>query len=233
MKTAVISDIHGNLEALETAFQTIEAMGVERVFCLGDTVGYGAYPDECLTLVRERCSHVVLGNHDSGAIGGMPLNEFTRYGEAALRWTRKHLSEHNIQFLFSLPLIQVVDNITLVHSSPVHPEIWSYVFAWKDVELCFREFTTDWCVIGHTHIPSIVSESGTINLCRDGQRHLVNVGSIGQPRDGDLRASFAVIGSATRTAQIVRVPYNVEKTADAILQAKLPEYLAQRLYIGI
>jgi diadenosine tetraphosphatase ApaH/serine/threonine PP2A family protein phosphatase len=233
MRAAIISDIHGNIEALETVFLAIDSIGVDRIFCLGDIVGYGSHPNECVALVRERCSDVVLGNHDSGAIGRMPLTKFTRYGERALRWVRKHLSKQNVEFLSSLPLIQVVEGVTLVHSSPVHPEFWSYVFAWRDAELCFREFQSPWCFIGHTHIPSIVSEKGTINSCRDGERHLVNVGSVGQSRDGNTRASFAVLDSTVGTAEIIRVQYDVKKSADAIMQAGLPDYLAQRLFLGI
>jgi diadenosine tetraphosphatase ApaH/serine/threonine PP2A family protein phosphatase len=233
MKSAVISDIHSNLEALETVLRAIDSLGADQIFCLGDIVGYGAHPNECLSIIQERCSVVVLGNHDSGVIGNTPLTNFTRYGESALRWTRKHISKRNLEFLRSLPLIHVVDGITLVHSSPVRPESWEYVFSWQDAELCFGQFHTTLCCIGHTHIPSIVSEDGLINAYADNKRHLINVGSVGQSRDGNPRSSFAILDSVAGTAEIVRVGYDVEKSAEAILQSRLPDYLAQRLFVGM
>jgi diadenosine tetraphosphatase ApaH/serine/threonine PP2A family protein phosphatase len=233
MRTAVISDIHANLEALRAVLRTIDTLGADRIVCLGDIVGYGPEPNDCLDLVQERCSAVILGNHDSGVLGDTPLDQFNEFGRAAIRWTRRRITKRNLEYLRSLPLIHSGDDATYVHASPLQPSSWRYVFAWPDARRCFQAFSTQFCFIGHTHIPVVVGENGTVNVFQDHQRYLVNVGSVGQARDGNPKASFGLLDTGKSNLEIVRVPYSIEVTAEAILQARLPDYLAQRLFLGI
>jgi predicted phosphodiesterase len=233
MRVAVISDIHANLPALEKVFAVIDQIGVDRVLCLGDIVGYGSSPNECIELVRHRCSAVVRGNHDSGAIEELPLDHFNTYGEIAMRWTRKNLLPSNAEYLRSLPLMHVVDSISIVHAAPLHPASWRYIFAWPDAEKCFDAFGTPYCFIGHTHVPVVVGENGSVNQFKIGGRFLINVGSVGQARDGVPRASFGLLDTDRGTYDLVRIEYDIEAAARGILQAHLPDYLAQRLFLGI
>jgi predicted phosphodiesterase len=233
MRTAIISDIHANLAALERVLETAETLGVDQIHCLGDIVGYGPFPNECVELVRTHCTLVVKGNHDSGATGETPMDHFNDYGKNAIRWTRKHLSPANVEYLRSLPLIETQDATTLVHSSPVQPEEWQYVVTWADAHDCFTAFPTPLCFIGHTHVPVLVSDDGQINVYRPGHRHLMNVGSVGQPRDANPRASFGLHDPDRQQLEIIRITYDVEVTAKAILEARMPDYLAQRLFVGI
>ncbi len=233
MRVAVISDIHANLPALEKVLTVIDQIGVDRILCLGDIVGYGAFPNECVALVRERCTAVVRGNHDSGAIDELPLDHFNTYGEIAMRWTRKHLSRENAAWIRSLQLMHVEDSVTIAHAAPLHPGAWRYIFAWPDAQKCFAAFGTQYCFIGHTHVPVVVGENGSVNQFKAGERFLINVGSVGQARDGIPRASFGLLDTLRATYDTVRIEYDIEAAARAILQARLPDYLAQRLFLGI
>jgi diadenosine tetraphosphatase ApaH/serine/threonine PP2A family protein phosphatase len=233
MRIAIISDIHSNFEALASAISQIDALYVDEIFCLGDIIGYGPYPNECMNLVRERCTAVVKGNHDSGLTGETPLAHFNQYGRSAITWTQKQISGDNLKYLKELPLVSVQDDVTLVHASPLKPEMWTYVIAWPDAQECFKAFETSLCFIGHTHVPVIVGEDSSINSFRKGSRYLINVGSIGQPRDGNPYASFGLLDTEKWIYENIRVAYDVEKTADAISRAKLPEFLGKRLFLGI
>lgn len=233
MRIAVISDIHSNLPALQRTFEVIDQLSVDRIYCLGDIVGYGPAPNECVTLVRERCSAVVKGNHDCGAIGEVPIDHFNTHGQSAIRWTRKHLTRKNAEYLASLPLLHIDGECTLAHSSPLNPEDWRYIFSWPDAERSFSAFSTRVCFIGHTHIPVVVGEDGSVNMFRKGQRFLINVGSIGQARDGNPGATFGLLDTDKGSYEALRLTYDIEATASAILEARLPDYLAHRLFLGV
>lgn len=233
MRVAVISDIHSNLEALTRSLERIDEIGVDQIVCLGDIVGYGPFPNECVSLVRERCAATVQGNHDSGVVGTTSIDNFTRFGQSAIRWTQSVLSQENVEFLRSLPLIQTFADFTLVHASPRRPKEWDYVFSWHDAQRCFENFTTTLCFFGHTHIPIVVSEDGVFHCYSPEKRHLINVGSIGQARDNVPHCSFGILDTSKGSYQNIRIPYNIEVTAKGIQEAKLPEYLAQRLFLGI
>jgi len=233
MRAAIISDIHSNLPALERTLEVIDEMHVDHVFCLGDIVGYGPSPNECIALVRERCTAVIKGNHDSGVLDETPLDHFNDYGESAIRWTRKHITSKNLEYLAGLPLLHVHEDLTLTHASPLRPDSWRYIFAWPDAQRCFGAFGTRFCFIGHTHIPVVVGEDGTVNIFAPGKRFLINVGSVGQTRDGNPRLSFGVVDTVEETYENVRVDYDIEAAAAAVLQARLPDYLAHRLFLGI
>lgn len=233
MRVAIISDIHANLPALESTLAYIEDTNVDAIHCLGDIVGYGPFPNECVDLVRARCKHVVKGNHDSGLAGETSIQDFNQYGRKAIEWTADVITPENLEYLRSLPYSVVENGYTLVHSSPVQPEEWTYVLSRQDAELSFDAFTTDLCFIGHTHVPLIVGEDLSVNKFRKGLRYLINVGSIGQPRDGNPQAAFGLLNTEGPNYELIRVPYDVERTAKAIDDAGLPAFLAHRLFQGM
>jgi diadenosine tetraphosphatase ApaH/serine/threonine PP2A family protein phosphatase len=233
MKIAVISDIHSNLEALTRVLASIELNEVKTIYCLGDLVGYGAYPNECIDLVRKKCAVVVQGNHDAGSLSALPLEHFNEFGRVAIRWTQKTLTAENLEYLHTLDASTTVSGITLAHASPHEPSSWQYVLSWRDAERSFKAFASKVCFIGHTHVPMVVGEDKKFDNLRAGVKHLVNVRSVGQPRDGNPRASYGLFDTRTWEYRNVRVDYDVDRAAQAILKERLPDFLAQRLYLGI
>lgn len=233
MRIAVISDIHGNLNALERVIERIHTDRADGIVCLGDVVGYGPFPNECVDIVRDSCPIVVRGNHDAGAIGLIPSTEFNTEGRAAIEWTQLQITSRSREFLQKLPTTFVSNGVTYAHASPKEPGWWHYVATWEDALEVFEHFNTPFCCIGHTHIPAIVAENGMLNLYQNGQRHLINAGSVGQPRDGNPHASYASVDTDRGIVRIIRVAYDVGSTANAIRHAGLPEFLARRLEHGI
>ena len=230
MRIAVISDIHGNLPALETVVAHADSLGVAAFWCLGDIVGYGPFPNECTALVRERCSIVLQGNHDSGLVGETNVQEFNRDGLRAILWSREVVTRENAEFLRKLPLKAVAEDVTLVHATPHDPGRWDYILTLHAAQDAFQAFTTDLCFVGHSHVAGIIPEKSLRGM--SGDRRIVNVGSVGQPRDGNPASAFALFNTDDRTVEIVRVKYDIQKTADAIRHAGLPEFLAKRLFQG-
>jgi predicted phosphodiesterase len=233
MRIAIISDVHGNLPALEAVLARLEELDADVIHCLGDIVGYGPFPNECVELVQARCTHVVKGNHDSGLLGETPIDDFNRYGQEAIRWTIKKITHSHLEYLRQLPSTAIENNLTLVHASPVDPEQWTYVMSRPQARDCFWAFATELCFIGHTHVPVIVGEDGIVNSFRKGIRHLINVGSVGQPRDGNPQSAFGFLDTAIPSYELVRVSYDVKRTVDAIDKAGLPNFLGHRLIQGI
>jgi diadenosine tetraphosphatase ApaH/serine/threonine PP2A family protein phosphatase len=184
-------------------------------------------------LIRSRCSLVVKGNHDSGVLGETPLEHFNAYGQAGIRWTREKISAENMEFLRLLPLLSEVDDMTLVHSSPVNPPEWTYVLTLEEARKAFSAFTTTHCFIGHTHLPVTIGEDLSLNVHRKGTRHIINVGSVGQPRDGNPASSFGLFDSKSTEYTLHRVPYDVKPVIKAIRGARLPAFLGKRLLRGI
>jgi diadenosine tetraphosphatase ApaH/serine/threonine PP2A family protein phosphatase len=239
MRIALLSDIHGNLPALHAVLARISTLSVDTIASLGDAVGYGPFPNECVALVRERCAVAVKGNHDAGVLGETPLEDFNRLGRDAIEWTAEVLTVENRAFLSALPLLDVLDVITLVHASPANPPAWTYIITMASAREAFTAFTTPVCCIGHTHVPVVIGEDFSVNVFRNPAepgkepcRFLINVGSVGQPRDGSPDACFGLLDTALWTYEAVRVPYDIEATASAIKAARLPEQLARRLFRG-
>jgi diadenosine tetraphosphatase ApaH/serine/threonine PP2A family protein phosphatase len=241
MKYALISDIHANLEALEACFRVIDAEGVDVVACLGDIVGYGASPNECIELVRERADFVVIGNHDAAVAGTTETEYFNPDARSAVLWTRDALSPENLAFLRQLPYTAEMDGTLLVHASPSAPREWLYVFNVRDAAAEFAAFQQRICFFGHTHFPGFFLQSGGAlsvkppprATLRDGDRALINVGSVGQPRDGDPRSGFAFYDDRTGVAEIRRVFYDIERVRGRILDTPLPKSAAERLVWGM
>ncbi|HEY3064603.1 MAG TPA: metallophosphoesterase family protein [Methylomirabilota bacterium] len=240
MRYAVLSDVHGNLEALEAVLADAAAHA-DAVVCLGDVVGYGADPIPCVERLAERAQAVVAGNHEHGVTGQMSLAWFNQYARAAAEWTREQLDDDHRDWLAALPLTASVGDATLVHASPRHPEEWDYLVSAEDGYAAFDAFETRVCFVGHSHLPGVWSlgsagrehEGGNVDVTLEaGRRYLVNVGSVGQPRDRDVRAAYAVWDADGRRIQIRRVAYDVNVARAKIAAAGLPRFLADRLAAG-
>lgn len=234
MQIALISDIHSNLPALEAVLAHINAQAtpVERIYCLGDVVGYGAQPAECIARVRDACHAVVLGNHDVAVADGTGEAFLPRDGQSASAHNRSSLSSTDRDWLRDLPLMHMDDVATFVHATPMDPDRWLRMESFHLTQAQFQHFDTDICFTGHTHLPGILSQSLGVFRVRPGHRYLVNVGSVGQPRDGDPRACVAYLDTSTLDYRLERVAYNVDAAARAIREAGLPRALAKRLESG-
>lgn len=242
MKIGLISDIHANLQALEACLRALDQAGVDLVACLGDIVGYGADPNACLDLVRQRAAHTVLGNHDAAVVDKTAADYFNGDARTAVEWTRAQLSADNRRFLEELPYIRGLEgDVLLSHSGAAAPPAWNYVFNRVDAEREFTAFVQRTCFIGHTHFPAIfVSGSGgVVHLpppayrLAPGERLLVNVGSVGQPRDGDARAACGIFDVEAGTVEVRRVAYDLEQVQERILATALPRSAAERLAWGV
>lgn len=240
MTTVLLSDIHANLEALEAVLRAVDERKPDQVLCLGDVVGYGASPNECLDLVRKRCKTVLLGNHDAAASGGPEAARFNVYARTAAEWTARTLTRDNREYLQKLPLTAPFASYFCVHASPATPRDWEYLLDRFDAEPQFAYFTEPVCFIGHTHQPAVfmADPGGTRSLPAQtfrldpARRYIVNVGSVGQPRDRDPRACFVVMKEGSGEVEYVRVSYDIEGAQAKIRAAHLPDVLATRLATG-
>jgi diadenosine tetraphosphatase ApaH/serine/threonine PP2A family protein phosphatase len=233
MRIGIFSDVHANLPALEAVLKALTGAQVDTLYCLGDTVGYGPFPNECVDLVRQHCAVVLKGNHDSGLINETPIEDFNQYGLAAIQWSQEHVTDDRQEFLRNLPLMEVKNDVTLAHASPLQPAEWMYVLTLRAARENFTAFSTRLCFIGHTHVPVIINEDLTVDSILKPGRSIINVGSVGQPRDGNPDAAYGIFDAETGEYKLHRVQYDVKKTASAIKKAGLPDYLAKRLYQGV
>jgi len=243
MKTGIFSDVHGNLEALEAVLAAMTERKVERHWCLGDLVGYCANPNECVARVRQAAEAVVRGNHDAACTGGDDIASFNQFARQAILWTIHHLEDGHKEWLKNLPMTVTRDDILLVHASPRDPGSWHYIHNRMRVGEMVRAFSATQArliFVGHSHQPMILVQKGEeyyrflgdrIKIEAD-CRYLVNVGSSGQPRDGNPQASYVIYDPAAGTVAIERVPYDITVTKRKIREAGLPEMLAERLDAG-
>jgi diadenosine tetraphosphatase ApaH/serine/threonine PP2A family protein phosphatase len=240
VRVAVISDIHANLVAFEAVLAACDAVDV--VWCLGDVVGYGPRPRECIALLQSLNYLCVVGNHDYAAIGRLPLDEFNPVAQRATAWTVAALTTEDAGWLTALPNRIIDDPVTLVHGSPRQP-VWEYIYDPLTAHANFDLLDTPVCFMGHTHICSLFLEHeaarGLMRQPRDGDRYLfsygralINPGSVGQPRDGDPRAAFAIYDTAAGLVEFRRVEYDIGLTQQQMRQANLPLPLIRRLELG-
>ncbi|RKZ29136.1 metallophosphoesterase [bacterium] len=246
MKIGFLSDIHANLEALEVAIAILHSKNVDKIYCIGDIVGYGANPSRCINIMENECDGIVAGNHDWAAIGKTDITYFNMYGRKAILWTAKKLSPYQKSFLAELPLYLANRNWCIVHSTPIEPAKWHYVFTEAQALYQFNHFDEKICFIGHSHSPMIFTDRGNyekifvpldsktklIKLADD-TRYIINIGSVGQPRDGDPRGSLVIFNSDENTVEFIRFDYQISETQRKILDAGLPPFLAERLARGI
>lgn len=244
MRYAIISDIHGNIEALETILEQFDALGdIDKFYCLGDIVGYGAEPDACCTLIRERCEVTLLGNHDAAVAGRMDYSYYYDAAREALDWCAEKLSDENMQWLKELPYTHRLGDVELCHGSPLQPEEYDYVFALDQA----RDLVTQKpdlagvTFIGHSHLTKVfaLTEDDALDVVaprftlKPKMRYIITVGSVGQPRDYDPRACGGLYDTETRRFEYVRVEYDVNSQQQKILDAGLARNFAMRLEFGI
>jgi diadenosine tetraphosphatase ApaH/serine/threonine PP2A family protein phosphatase len=241
LKLAVISDVHSNLESLLAVRAFLEEESPDEIFFLGDAVGYGPEPNECVGVLRDICPVILLGNHDAAVAGLIGTTYFNLYARQAVEFTAGILTGENRQFLASLPYVHLREEYRMVHATPCDPEEWNYLYGLHEAAENFSCFHEAVCFVGHSHSPMIISSDheGHLRLeGRDGclldrnRRYIVNVGSVGQPRDGDPRAALAIYDTEEGRMEIVRIPYDVGTVQEKMVRKDLPRYLADRLGRG-
>jgi len=239
-RIAIFSDVHGNLEALQTVLRKIAAAGVDRIICLGDVVGYGADPNACLEQVVKVSDLILAGNHDCASVGLEDPGFFNPVALAAIQWTAHMLDKKNAALLRFYRPFEDEGVCRYAHSSPVEPDLWHYLFDPEDGWTVLAQTNFEMCFVGHSHRAFVCSASQKTTLMRegevqlsDGDRYLINVGSVGQPRDGDPRASFAIWDRENGNLQLHRVSYDVAAAQAKILDAGLPSFLAERIGVGM
>ncbi|MCD6418982.1 metallophosphoesterase family protein [bacterium] len=246
MKIGFLSDIHGNYDALQVALSNFSERNVDEIICLGDIVGYGAEPGKCVDEISRRAKIVVAGNHDWASVGKTDITYFNRYGREAILWTSEVLMPHQRSFLANLKLSHFDSNWCAVHSTPHEPSRWQYIFSSSDALRQFEYFDRKICLIGHSHIPGVFTDKGdhiqisipfdeseTIVKILGDRRYIVNIGSVGQPRDNDVRGSIVVYDTEAEIINFIRFFYPVPQAQKKILSAGLPRFLADRLEQGI
>ncbi|MEY4569288.1 MAG: hypothetical protein RLZZ398_727 [Verrucomicrobiota bacterium] len=239
MRIALFGDIHANLEALEAVLKDASEQGVTDYVCMGDIVGYNADPSACLEIVRGMNCPTVKGNHDEATSGSYSLDTMNPVAAAALEWTRQQLTDEQRQWLARLRMVRQVADFTVVHSTLDQPANWNYVTNRFDAMANFSYQFTQICFHGHTHVPRVyvktdrVEEifSDTITIENE-VKYFINVGSVGQPRDGDWRACYAIFDLDHQMVVFRRVEYDIDETQRKILAAGLPPLLAERILEG-
>lgn len=238
-KYAILGDIHSNLEALETVLADACSRGITSFVCVGDVVGYNANPSECLDIIRDLGCVTVRGNHDHYCVHDENLDDFHPLAANVVDWTRRHLRKDQMEFLKALKYSAVVAGFSVVHSTLDMPDKWGYVFDNLEADANFAYQTTSICFHGHTHVPVVYEKQGRVTRSQPekfkvqiGRKYFINVGSVGQPRDGDPRTCYAVYDMQNKSIEFVRLPYDIEKTQRKIIDAGLPERLSARLAVG-
>lgn len=244
MKYGILGDIHANLSALHTVLGCMDEAGVDTLLSVGDVVGYGAAPSECIALLRERGAFVVKGNHDAACVDELDERAFNPYARAAVAWTRAVLSTEEKRWLKGLPMVATLEHCQVAHGTLHRPELFDYIFSLSDADPSLDDMTRPVCFVGHSHIPLTVMRFAdeperTAYTC-DAEvdlsvttRALINVGSVGQPRDENPETAYAIFDAARQRASILRVPYDIEAEVTRIAQAGLPSVLGERLRLGV
>ena len=243
MKYFIISDIHSNIQALEAVLDYRDAHYPDsELICLGDIIGYGANPHECIERVFDLTNNVIMGNHDSGVAGTTDIHCFNRYAREAIIWTRRVLEEKVINHLKRLPLTMNLPDFTIVHASMSAPARWQYVNSIYKAQEEMESEKTHIVFSGHTHIPAIfVRENSNVRMLdeysneiiKHSEQYIINPGSVGQPRDNDPRASAVFFDSESSELKGIRIGYDIVSAQSAIRKAHLPDYLAERLERGL
>jgi predicted phosphodiesterase len=245
LRLAIVTDIHGNLPAFEAVLAEVESAAPDEVWCLGDVVGYGAEPNECTDLVKQHCTVCLAGNHDLAVLDAIDISTFSPAAAEAAQWTRAKLSESSREFLTSLHPADESREVALYHASP-RDHVWEYVLWPEQAGECIAKQSERIALIGHSHIALCFrgSDDGDADATEGAQvnadtkldlgegRWLLNPGSVGQPRDGDPRAAWMELDTEAWTATYRRTEYEVERAAESIAAAGLPEHLGKRLFVG-
>jgi predicted phosphodiesterase len=245
VKLVLISDIHSNLEAFERVLQDINSQEYDNIICLGDIVGYGPDPVECIDIIRDNEIQCLMGNHDASVCGILSSSYFNIYAKKAVEWTADVLSENHIEYLKNLPFVADFENMLFIHGALNEP--FDYILDQnslnKNIEILKNEYPNkNFCFFGHTHVP-FISRDGTFEYAEQGKYNLgqtenniffINPGSVGQPRGGMTnKSSYCIYNTETNELTYKNVEYDIDKTFNKIKKLGLPEYLGQRLYEGI
>lgn len=244
MKYGILGDIHGNLSALERVLAALQPERVDFLISVGDVVGYGAAPRECIALLREASTQVVLGNHDAAAVDMLDMAYFNTYARDAVLWTKRILTRDERSWLSALPLARHLEHCSVAHGTLYRPELFDYVQTPEDANPSLDVMPLSVCFVGHSHVPVSLMRMAddptrtayTVDSLIDvneAQRALINVGSVGQPRDEDPRAAYAVYDTDAGEISIRRVEYDIDREANRIRRAGLPTMLADRLFLGV
>jgi len=241
MKIALISDLHSNEEALVAVLEDIAKKKADKVVCLGDIIGYGASPGECVELVRKNADIVIAGNHDMAALGLTNKDYFNPNAKHAVEWTQNQLSKEDSQFLRDLPMVEELDDLIFVHANLNDPSGWGYILDEFDADTTFSSMNNHrLCFIGHSHVPVVFEEGEIVKYLGNyehfptlpDRKYIVNVGSVGQPRDGNPDAAYVLYDTHHASIELRRVPYDIKNAQFRILRAGLPEFLAERIAFG-
>lgn len=244
MKYGLLGDIHSNLSALETVLEHLDREGVDVLISVGDVVGYGAAPRECIELLRSREVITVKGNHDAACVGELDERYFNPYAREAVAWTRRVLHKEDVAWLRSLPLSVELEHCQVAHGTIHQPELFDYVLSTTDADPSLDVMTRPVGFVGHSHIPiallrfadaprrTAYTKEAEVDLS-EVTRALINVGSVGQPRDEEPRTAYVVYDSEARLSWLRRCDYDIDREATRIRKAGLPEVLAERLRLGI
>jgi len=241
VKYAIISDIHSNYAALEQVLEQIQTEKCDKIVCLGDIVGYGPYPNECVAVVKKYADIVIAGNHDYAAVDLLDLEYFNIYAQKAMVWTRSVLNEESKEYLSALPIQATGTDTFFVHATAISPERWGYILTPQQALINFDCFEQRCCFVGHSHLPVIFVSNGKKQpdmvydrekIIEEGKRYIINVGSVGQPRDHSSLAAFGIFDSEKKVYQNIRVSYDVYTTQKAMMSLDFPEFLIERLKHG-
>jgi predicted phosphodiesterase len=241
-RVALVSDVHGNLPAFEAVIADIERTRVDETWCLGDLVGYGASPDECVELARKTCDLCLIGNHDLVVLGKLDIEDFSTNAALAATWTREHIGQEAVDYLSKLEAVDTEHEIGLYHASPRDP-VWEYVLSTSLADACLDTMSERVGAVGHSHValyfarkdgePTVGEHApGGTELDISTGEWIINPGGVGQPRDGDPRAAWMLLDFGAWRASWHRTKYPIEDAAKAIEEAELPQALSDRLYYG-
>lgn len=237
MRYAVLADIHSNLEALEACIGDAKKQGCKRILCLGDIVGYNANPNECIELLRKNKAICLMGNHDAACTGNLSIEWFNPLARQCLEWTKRALSNKNKKFLSELPVFFSCEWLFAVHGTPMKP-VEEYMNEQKARE-ALRKVSEDVVLCGHNHVPFKVAEGTGLEpivgnkKIKLNRRMVVSLPAVGQPRDNDARAGYAILDFEEKSLEIIRLAYDIEKASEKVVLAGLPEFIAERLKKGI
>jgi len=243
MRYGLFSDVHSNLEAFKVVLDVLKEENVDKYIFVGDLVGYGANPKECIELLKRLAEDTgcvcVAGNHDYATCGKTSDIGYNHYAVDAIHWTKKQLNDEDIAFLSDMKLVEKEEDLTIVHANLIAPADWGYIIDIDDAFPNFSLMEKQICFIGHSHRPIIFTAGETIDwsvserleISQD-MKYIINIGSVGQPRDGDPRASCAVYDTDTNLVEIKRSDYNIRAAQKKIMDANLPQILAERLSLG-
>jgi len=241
MRYGFFSDVHSNLEALKAVVADFQKEKLDRIFFLGDAVGYGPDPNECTTIIDQVADVKLMGNHDYAALGLIETNLFNVYAQKSMEWTKTVLTEKSFKILSGFTMDHRFDQSYLVHSTPKEPQEWNYIFDLDDAEENFDFFNKQICLIGHSHSPVIIKKykdrhcflhQDTWTEIEKGFKYIINIGSVGQPRDGSNQACYLIYDTKEKKATLKRLPYDFKKTQTKMKKRGLPRFLIERLAVG-